>query len=174
MGTQARLLNLFNLNEIVEKNAKKVHKLALFEEMTNKRDLFSLFCFYTLFDIVEIYKQHSGFITFWLSTDLQNELLKKEGYFDGVCCKRFMLLITKKIPFPLVISSIQFHDFCKLLSTNCPEYDEILERYKFMGELLPQIINEARKLKLSRFAKSLIADLNELLTLDFEERQEVH
>lgn len=170
---QARLLNLFNLNEIVENNAKKVHKLALFEGMTNKRDLFSLFCFYTLFDIVEIYKQQSGFITFWMSTDLQNELLKKEGYFDGICCKNFILLITKKIPFPLVISSLQFDDFCKLLSTNCAEYDEILEHYKFMGELLPQIINEARKLKLSRFAKSLIADLNELLTLNFQQGQEV-
>lgn len=175
MGARIRLLNLFNLDEIIEDSAKRVHSLRVFGQVSNKRDLLILFIYFVFDSILKVYKENSGFITFYLSAETQNLLLQDGGIIEGVKCKKLHDLLTKKIKFPLIVSFAQFHDFCSLMSSNCPEYDELLERYKFMGELLPQITKEAKKLKFSKFAEELEQDIQtQLSVLNFKQGHKVH
>lgn len=165
MVAQARLLSLFNLDPIIKANAKKVIGLELFGAVTNKRDLLSLLIYYTLIDIINIYKRNQGFITFYLSTEVQSLLTEDGAILRETKCSKLVRTLTKRIKFPIIVSSLSFEDICKLLNTNCPEYDEILGKYKFMSELLPDIINEAKSLRFYNLAEKLRNDINEQLAL---------
>lgn len=160
MATKVKSLNLFNLDEIIERHARNVLGLSIRYNIENKNDLFSLLAHGVLTDILEIYKKNEFcFVVFYLSTTMQNLLLEDGGVIRGINCKGLNILLTRKIRFSIVVSSLQFDDLCKLLLSSSSKYQEIIEKYKFIHELIPEIVKACEKLKFF----SLSDDLKERL-----------
>ena len=160
MATKVKSLNLFNLDEIIERHARVVLGLSIRHNIENKNDLFSLLAYKVLTDILEIYKSNTyDFVVFYLSTKMQNRLLEDGGIIREINCKGLNILLTRKIRFSIVVSSVQFDDLCKLLSSNCSKYKEIIERYNFFNELMPEIIRACEKLKFFSISDDLKDEL---------------
>ena len=67
--------------------------------------------------------------------------------------------ITKKIKFPVIISSLSFSYFCTSLAANCPEYDEIVESYITLPSIFDDIIKVIKKLSFYKLENELVFDL---------------
>ena len=160
MATKVKSLNLFNLDEIIERHARNVLGLSIRYNIENKHDLFSLLTHGVLTDILEIYKKNEFcFIVFYLSTRMQNTLLEDGGVIRGVNCRGLNILLTRKIRFSIVVSSLRFDDLCKLLSSNCSKYQEIIEKYKFIHELVPEIVRACEQLKFFSISDEVLQEV---------------
>lgn len=160
-GEIIKSLNLFNLDEIVSFNAKKLLDFIFQYNISNKQDIYSLFVFYNLSDILDIYKNNKGIIVFYLSTKCHNWLLEEEGIVRGMDFKKFIKLITKRIRFPIIISNLSFTGFKHLLEEDNPEYDEIINDYQFLSTLYEDIMQVIKKLKFYTIEDELLESTNE-------------
>lgn len=130
--------------------------------ITNKTDINNLFIFFALSNILEIYKNNkNGLVVFYISQDDFN-VLQENG---DINYKKFIKIITKKIKFPIIISSLSFSYFCSLMATNCPEYDEIIESYTFISTIFDDIVKIIKKMKFYKLEKVFISDLKQRLKL---------
>lgn len=157
-----RSLILFDLkNTIIYSNKKVLEYISLYN-ITNKTDINNLFIFFALSNILEIYKNNkNGLVVFYISQDDFN-LLQENG---DINYKKFIKIITKKIKFPIIISSLSFSYFCSLMATNCPEYDEIIESYTFISTIFDDIVKLIKKMKFYKLEKVFISDLKQRLKL---------
>ena len=159
---RVRSLILFDLkNTIIYSNKKVLEYISLYN-ITNKTDINNLFIFFALSNILEIYKNNkNGLVVFYISQDDFN-LLQENG---DINYKKFIKIITKKIKFPIIISSLSFSYFCSLMATNCPEYDEIIESYTFISTIFDDIVKLIKKMKFYKLEKVFISDLKQRLKL---------
>jgi hypothetical protein len=158
-----RSLILFDLKDTIIHSNKKVLEFISLYNITNKTDINNLFIYNALLHILEIYKNNKGgLIVFYLSQEVFNELQEAK---EEINYKKFIKLITKKIKFPIIISSLTFHYFCSLMETNCPEYDEIVEEYIFLSSIFDDIIKTIKKLKFYKIEKDLVNNLKEKFKL---------
>ena len=159
---RVRSLILFDLkNTIIYSNKKVLEYISLYN-ITNKTDINNLFIFFALYNILEIYKNNkNGLVVFYISQDDFN-LLQENG---DINYKKFIKIITKKIKFPIIISSLSFSYFCSLMATNCPEYDEIIESYTFISTIFDDIVKIIKKMKFYKLEKIFISDLKQRLKL---------
>lgn len=159
---RVRSLILFDLkNTIIYSNKKVLEYISLYN-ITNKTDINNLFIFFALSNILEIYKNNkNGLVVFYISQDDFN-LLQENG---DINYKKFIKIITKKIKFPIIISSLSFSYFCSLMATNCPEYDEIIESYTFISTIFDDIVKIIKKMKFYKLEKVFISDLKQRLKL---------
>ena len=158
-----RSLILFDLKDTIIHSNKKVLEFISLYNITNKTDINSLFIYNALLNILEIYKNNKGgLIVFYLSREIFNEL---EDAKEEINYKKFIKLITKKIKFPIIISSLSFQYFCSMMETNCPEYDEIVEEYTFLSSIFDDIIKIIKKLKFYKIERELINNLKERFKL---------
>lgn len=131
--------------------------------ITNKTDINNLFIYNVLVDILEIYANNKGgYIIFYISQEDFNELNDSK---TEINYKKFIKIITKKIKFPIIISSISFYYFCKLMATDCPEYEEITASYSFLSEFFDDIIKVIKKLKFYKLEKEVVNDLKKRFKL---------
>lgn len=157
-----RSLILFDLENIVIHSNKKVLEFITLYNITNKTDINNLFTFYSLLEILEIYKNNkNGLIVFYLSQDAFNSLQED----TEIKYSKFLKIITKKIKFPIIISTLGFSYFCSLMATNCPEYDEIVEEYTFLPSIFDDIVKVVKKLKFYKIEKDLVHNLKERIKL---------
>lgn len=160
---RVRSLILFDLKNIIIHSNKKVLEFINLYGITNKTDINNLFIYNVLVDILEIYTNNKGgYIIFYLSQDDFNDLNDSK---TEINYKKFIKIITKKIKFPIIISSIGFYYFCKLMATDCPEYEEITASYCMLGEFLDDIIKIVKKLKFYKLEKELVSDLKKRFKL---------
>lgn len=159
---RVRSLILFDLkNTIIYSNKKVLEYISLYN-ITNKTDINNLFIFFALSNILEIYKNNkNGLVVFYISQDDFN-VLQENG---DINYKKFIKIITKKIKFPIIISSLSFSYFCSLMATNCPEYDEIIESYTFISTIFDDIVKIIKKMKFYKLEKVFISDLKQRLKL---------
>ncbi len=159
---RVRSLILFDLkNTIIYSNKKVLEYISLYN-ITNKTDINNLFIFFALSNILEIYKNNkNGLVVFYISQDDFN-VLQENG---DINYKKFIKIITKKIKFPIIISSLSFSYFCSLIATNCPEYDEIIESYTFISTIFDDIVKIIKKMKFYKLEKVFISDLKQRLKL---------
>lgn len=159
---RVRSLILFDLkNTIIYSNKKVLEYISLYN-ITNKTDINNLFIFFALSNILEIYKNNkNGLVVFYISQDNFN-VLQENG---DINYKKFIKIITKKIKFPIIISSLSFSYFCSLMATNCPEYDEIIESYTFISTIFDDIVKIIKKMKFYKLEKVFISDLKQRLKL---------
>lgn len=159
---RVRSLILFDLkNTIIYSNKKVLEYISLYN-ITNKTDINNLFIFFALSNILEIYKNNkNGLVVFYISQNDFN-LLQEDG---DINYKKFIKIITKKIKFPIIISSLSFSYFCSLMATNCPEYDEIIESYTFISTIFDDIVKLIKKMKFYKLEKVFISDLKQRLKL---------
>lgn len=159
---RVRSLILFDLKNSIIHSNKKVLEFITFYGVTNKTDINNLFTFYTLLDILETYRDNkNGLVVFYLSQDDYNTLQEK----GDINYSKFLKIITKKIKFPIIISSIGFSYFCSLMATNCPEYDEIIENYVFLSSIFDDIVKVVKKLRFYKIEKDYICNLKERFRL---------
>lgn len=78
---------------------------------------------------------------------------------------KFLKIITKKIKFPIIISSISFSYFCTTLASDCPEYDEIIDSYIFLPSIFDDIVKVIKKLSFYKLEKELVSDLKNRFNL---------
>lgn len=164
-GEIIKSLNLFNLDEIVSLNAKKLLDFIFQYNISNKQDIYSLFVFYNLSDILDIYKNNKGIIVFYLSTKCHNWLLEEEGIVRGMDFKKFIKLITKRIRFPIIISNLSFIGFKHLLEEDNPEYDELISDYRFISSLFDDIIRVIKNLHFYQLENELLSSIKEQIKL---------
>ena len=99
-----RSLILFDLENIVIHSNKKVLEFITLYNITNKTDINNLFTFYSLLEILEIYKNNkNGLIVFYLSQESFNSLqedteIKYSKFFcrimtNDFCCKNIKNII---------------------------------------------------------------------------------
>lgn len=159
---RVRSLILFDLkNNIVHSNKKLLEFITLYN-ITNKTDINNLFIFFALTEILEIYKNNkNGMIVFYLSTENYN-ILQED---TDINYSKFLKIVTKKIKFPIIISSLPFTYFCSLMATDCPQYDEIIENYIFLPSIFDDIVKLIKKLKFYKLEKELVLNLKERFKL---------
>lgn len=159
---RVRSLILFDLKNSIIHSNKKVLEFITFYGVTNKTDINNLFTFYALLDILETYRDNkNGLVVFYLSQDDYNALQEK----GDINYSKFLKIITKKIKFPIIISSIGFSYFCSLMATNCPEYDEIIENYVFLSSIFDDIVKVVKKLRFYKIEKDFVYNLKERFRL---------
>ena len=90
-----------------------------------------------------------------------NELLES----TEINYNKFIKIITKRIDFPIIISRFSFEFFCKRLQSDCPEYDEIINNYKFLSTIFDDIIKLIKKLKFYKIEDDLVNNLKERFRL---------
>lgn len=159
---RVRSLILFDLSNIIIHSNKKVLEFLSLYNITNKTDITNLFIFNALLHILEIYKEYkNGLIIFYLSQNNFDSLREK----SDINYTKFIKIITKKIKFPIIISNLNFYYFCKLMESDCPEYDEIIENYNFLSSIFDDIVKTVKKLKFYKIEKEMISDLKERFKL---------
>lgn len=156
---------LFNLDEIVSANAKKLLDFIFQYNIDNKQDIYSLFVFFNLSDILDVYKNNKGIIVFYLSTKCHNWLLEEEGIVRGMDFKKFIKLITKRIRFPIIISNLSFLAFENMLKEDSPEYDELIAGYQFISSLFDDIVRVIKQLRFYRLENQLLSSVKEQIKL---------
>ena len=170
MGTNIKSLNLFNLDDLF---AAKVKDLIVFisqNKITNKKDVISILSYYIFCEILKIYKSQSGLVLFYMSTKCYNWLLSDGGIVRDVDFKKVIELFTKKIKFPIVITSLSYEEFKALLASNSPVYDEILNDYNFIGDFWEEILKVIKSLKFYTLDEELSRNFTEhvLITKTFK------
>lgn len=155
-------LIVFDLKNTIIYSNKKILEFLTLYNITNKTDITNLFIFNALLHILEIYKEYkNGLIIFYLSQNDFNSLQEK----GDVNYAKFIKIITKKIKFPIIISNLNFYYFCKLMESDCPEYDEIIENYNFLSSIFDDIVKTVKKLKFYKIEKEMILNLKERFKL---------
>lgn len=162
---RVKSLSLFNLDDLIADSAKKLWEFVSRYSIENKQDIYSLFCFYNLSGILDAYKKHKGIIVFYMSTKCHNWLMEEDGIVRGMDFKKFIRLITKRIQFPIIISSLSFDGFNKMLSEGGPEYDELISGYEFVASLYNDIVDVVKQLKFYRIEDELINSVTEQIKL---------
>lgn len=159
---RVRSLILFDLSSIIIHSNKKVLEFISLYDISNKTDINNLFVFFALSQILETYRTNkNGLIVFYLSQENYNNLQNK----TEINYSKFIKIITKKVKFPIIISSLSFSYFCSLMASNCPQYDEIVENYIFLPSIFDDIIKLIKKLKFYKIEKELIINLKERFKL---------
>lgn len=164
-GEFIKSIVLFNLDEIISSNAKKLIEFIFQYNISNKQDIYSLFCFYNLSDILDVYKNNKGIIVFYMSLKCQSWLLEEDGIIKGMNFNKFIKLITKRIQFPIIISNLSFKGFQNILKENSPEYDELITNYKFLSTIYDDIADVIKKLKFYSIEDKLLKPVNEKIKL---------
>ena len=153
-----RSLILFDLKNVIIYSNKKVLEFIALYNITNKTDINNLFIYYSLSNIIELYKNNkNGLIVFYLSQEDFDVLHEK----NDINYSRFIKIITKQIKFPIIISSLKFSYFCSLMATNCPEYDEIVENYVFISSIFDDIVKVVKNLKFYKIERNIVNDIKE-------------
>ena len=153
-----RSLILFDLKDTIIHSNKKVLEFIALYNITNKTDINNLFIYYSLSNIIELYKNNkNGLIVFYLSQEDFDILHEK----NDINYSRFIKIITKQIKFPIIISSLKFSYFCSLMATNCPEYDEIVENYVFISSIFDDIVKVVKNLKFYKIERNIVNDIKE-------------
>lgn len=153
-----RSLILFDLKNVIICSNKKVLEFIALYNITNKTDINNLFIYYSLSNIIELYKNNkNGLIVFYLSQEDFDTLHEK----NDINYSRFIKIITKQIKFPIIISSLKFSYFCSLMATNCPEYDEIVENYVFISSIFDDIVKVVKNLKFYKIERNIVNDIKE-------------
>lgn len=158
-------ISLFNIDDIITNNAKKLIEFLHQYKITNKQDIYSLFVYYNLCDILDTYRNNEGIIVFYMSTKCQNWIMEDEGIVRDMNFAKFIKLITKRIRFPIIISNLSFNGFKQMLSDNSPEYDEIIADYQFLGTLYDDIVDVIKKLKFYALEDELLKSVKEQIKL---------
>lgn len=138
---------LFNLDETFAKRVKDLVVFITQNNITNHRDIVTILIYYVFCDILKTYKNNSGLILFYMSTKCHNWLLSDGGIVRDMDFKKVINLFTKKIKFPIVITSLSYEDFQSMLISNSPEYDEIINEYKFISDFWEEILKVIKSLK---------------------------
>ena len=154
-------LSLFNLDDLISSSVKQLYEFISMYNIDNKQDIYSLFCFYNLSGILEVYKKNKGIIVFYMSTKCHDWLLEEEGIIRGMDFKKFIRLITKRIQFPIIISNLSFSGFNKMLSEDGPEYEELIAGYEFVASLWEDIVDVVKKLKFYKLEDELVNSITE-------------
>lgn len=155
-------LIVFDLKNTILYSNKKVLEFINLYNINNKTDINNLFVFNALLHILEIYKENkNGLIIFYFSQENFNELQDSKD----INYSKFLKIIMKKIKFPIIISNLSFYYFCKLIESDCPEYDEILDNYNFLSSIFDDIIKIVKKLKFYKIEKEMISDIKERFKL---------
>lgn len=159
---RVRSLILFDLKDTIIYSNSKVLEFINLYNIKSKTDINNLFIFFALSNIIEIYKNNkNGLVLFYCNLDDYNKLCE-----DGdINYSKFLKIITKKIKFPIIISSLGFSCFCSLMASNCPEYDEIVESYVFLPAIFDDIIKVIKKLSFYKLEKELLLDLKTRIKL---------
>lgn len=159
---RVRSLILFDLSSIIIHSNKKVLEFISLYDISNKTDINNLFVFFALSQILETYRTNkNGLIVFYLSQENYNNLQNK----TEINYSKFIKIITKKVKFPIIISSLSFSYFCSLMASDCPQYDEIVENYIFLPSIFDDIIKLIKKLKFYKIEKELVINLKERFKL---------
>lgn len=159
---KVKSLIIFDLKNTIIYSNKKVLEFITLYNIKNKTDINNLFVFNALLHILEIYKNYkNGLVIFYLSQENFNSLHEK----NDINYAKFIKIITKKIKFPIIISNLNFYYFCKLMESDCPEYDEIIENYNFLSSIFDDIVKTVKKLKFYKIEKEMISDLKERFKL---------
>lgn len=153
-----KALLIFDLNQIISNANHKVLDIIFSTNITNKKDLYNLFVFYSLCEILSIYENNNGLILFYFENNISTE----ETFINY---KRYIKLLTNKIKFPIINGNLTYKNFCNLLKTNCPEYDEIVNSYYFLSEIFDNIIKIIKSMKLFGIEKEFINDIKKRLKL---------
>ena len=105
-----------------------------------------------------------------MSTKCYNWLLSDGGIVRDVEFKKVIELFTKKIKFPIVITSLSYEEFKALLASNSPVYDEILNDYNFIGDFWEEILKVIKSLKFYTLDDELSRNFTEhvLITKTFK------
>lgn len=157
-----RSLILFDLKNIIIHSNKKVLEFITLYNISNKTDINNLFVFFALSEILETYKKNkNGLIVFYFSQDDYNSLQEN----TEINYSKFIKIITKKIKFPIIISTLKFSYFCSLMASDCPEYDEIVDRYIFLPSIFDDIVKLVKRLKFYKLERDLITNLKERFKL---------
>lgn len=155
-------LIIFDLKNTILYSNNKVLEFINLYNINNKTDINNLFVFNALLHILEIYKENkNGLIIFYFSQEDFNELQDSKD----INYSKFLKIIMKKIKFPIIISNLNFYYFCKLIESDCPEYDEILDNYNFLSSIFDDIIKIVKKLKFYKIEKEMISDIKERFKL---------
>ena len=148
--------------------AAKVKDLIVFisqNKITNKKDVISILSYYIFCEILKIYKSQSGLVLFYMTTKCYNWLLSDGGIVRDVDFKKVIELFTKKIKFPIVITSLSYEEFKTLLASNSPLYDEILNDYNFIGDFWEEILKVIKSLKFYTLDEELSRNFTEHLLI---------
>lgn len=165
MGIKLKSLNLFNLDDIISSKAKELIVFITKNSISNTRDITNIFIYYVFCELLEIYKKQNGLILFYMSTKCYNWLLADDGIVREMNFKKLVDLFTKKIKFPIVITSLSFEDFKSLLASNSPEYDEIINEYKFISDFWEEIMKTIKSLKFYSIDDELSKDFNRTIDI---------
>lgn len=147
MGTSIKSLNLFNLDEVFVVRVKDLITFISKNSITNQRDIVTILTYYIFCDILKTYKEESGLVLFYLSTKCYHWLLSDGGIVRDMNFKKVADIFTKKIKFPIVITSLSFDEFKSLLSSDTPDYDEIINDYNFISDFWTEIMLLIKSLK---------------------------
>lgn len=161
MTKRIKSLVLSNLDDIF---AIKVKELIVFisqNNITNTKDITNILTYYIFCEILKIYKSQSGMVMFYMSTKCYNWLQSDGGIIRDMDFKKVLDLFTKKIKFPIVITSLIFEDFQSMLSSNSPVYDELINEYKFISDFWEEIIKVIKNLKFYSLDETLQKNFSE-------------
>lgn len=159
---RVRSLILFDLKNIIIHSNKKVLEFISLYNISNKTDINNLFVFFALTEILETYRNNkNGLIVFYLGQEDYNALQEN----TEINYSKFVKIITKKIKFPIIISSLGFSYFCSLMASDCPQYDEIVDSYVFLPTIFDNIVKLVKKLKFYKIEKDLVTNLKERFKL---------
>lgn len=159
---RVRSLILFDLKNIIIHSNKKVLEFISLYNISNKTDINNLFVFFALSEILETYRNNkNGLIVFYLEQEDYNALQEN----TEINYSKFVKIITKKIKFPIIISSLGFSYFCSLMASDCPQYDEIVDSYVFLPTIFDDIVKLVKKLKFYKIEKDLVTNLKERFKL---------
>ena len=147
MAARIKSLILFNLDKVVTTRVKDLIVFITSNSITNQRDITTILTYYIFCDILKVYKEENGLVLFYLSTKCYNWLLSDGGIVRDMDFKKVTDILTKKIKFPIVITSLSFDDFKNLLASNSPEYDEVINDYQFISDFWSEIIKVIKDLK---------------------------
>ena len=165
MATKIKSLILFNLDEIFTERVKDLIVFVTKNNITNTKDITSILTYYVFTDILKTYKEESGLILFYLSTKCYNWLLSDGGIVRDMDFQKVTDIFTKKIKFPIVITSLSYTDFQNLLASNSPEYDELINNYQFISDFWTEIMLLIKNLKFN--------SLDDKLSNSFLEQAEI-
>lgn len=147
MTKRIKSLVLSNLDDIF---ASKVKDLIVFisqNSINNTKDITNILIYYVFCELLKIYKSQSGMILFYMSTKCYNWLQSDGGVVREMDFKKVVDLFTKKIKFPIVITSLSYDDFQSMLASNSPTYDELVNEYKFISEFWDEILKVIKNLR---------------------------
>lgn len=153
---KVKALTIFDLKNIIEDANDCTLKYIYQYNISNKTDITNLFIHFAFTNIIKIYQNNTGLIAFYFSQDLKNKMEAAKCEINYI---KFLNLITKKLKFPIIISSLSYELMIKMLLDECPEYEELILDFKMMSEIYPELVNVVKKLKFYKIEKEVINDI---------------